>query len=1121
MPAMRRIWVVIGAAGLSVLIVLGLPVLGVPALASPGLRLWLVAGCLAVIAATAGFGFWRDRARADALEAGLLQGYAGQADPSGEARLLSLRMADVLRRLKRKGGRGYLYARPWYVIIGPPGVGKTTALQHCGVPFETLGHGAQAQRGLGGTRNVDWWFTDAAVLLDTAGRYVTHEADRAQDVAGWGALLRLLRTHRPRQPVNGVMLAFSAEDLLFGTPDGIAWHAATVRARLAEIREVLSIDVPVYVLFTKVDLVAGFRERFRRLSPQDRQAIWGHTFQTQNPGDDTVARVGQAFDGLLGRLSTGTVTEIAQDHDGASRIAGFAFPTQMALLKPKVESFLAGVFAAGVSGTRHRAILRGFYFTSGTQEGTPFDQILGMLARDRGDDAPRDGVNAQRGKSYFLHDLLTRVVFAERDWVGHDARRSMRLRRLRRVGIGAVGTVTGTVMLGMGVTYWSSATRVAEAEAAAAAYFATARESLGQAVIDDPDPRLVLALLDELRAVQVPPPPAERRWPGFGLDRHPSIAAATTRAYADGLERLLRPRLMLSMENMLLQDRAAGPAHPDPGAVFQRLLAYLHLSRHPDSRGDGDAALRMVFTRHWRAVGMGADEVSSLLDHLHAMGTLDDAGSVGVSADAALVADVRAMLTDLPLSAQVLALQDVLSFAEGIADLAVADRIAGAADLFRTIDGQPLGAVFVPGLFTDAGARRMLARAPGDAAEVWRAGRWVLDGDGVPASVVSQLATLDADVDRAYRRAAARAWDAVFQGLALRAVTVDGDGMARLAHLGDPARAPFRQLARMAAEAPVETLDAARWRDFGATGADAATAAFGALGLSLQAVVARPTAAADVALAADLARLSALAEGAPDALARMVAATVAGLRQPDPKAAVANLRRAFDAEIVAPCRAELENRFPFAARGDAVAVPMAAFGAHFGQGGRVETFIADHLAGHVIATAGGLRPDAGGPLAPWLEPGMLEHLDRARAIRDAFFMDQADTPSVPFALELEAAPPEVAQVVVTLEGATVILRPEATGSPAVPLVWTGASDGLSIQLADAQGQWIGDIGSGGDGWDVPRWLGAGRPDDDGATTRVRTDIAGRIVAFRATFDRVPVPFGMAALRDWTCPGASE
>ena len=57
-----------------------------------------------------------------------------------------------------------------------------------------MGQGAVA--GVGGTRLCDWWFTDEAVLIDTAGRYTTQDCDAAVDRAGWEAFLDLLKRTR-------------------------------------------------------------------------------------------------------------------------------------------------------------------------------------------------------------------------------------------------------------------------------------------------------------------------------------------------------------------------------------------------------------------------------------------------------------------------------------------------------------------------------------------------------------------------------------------------------------------------------------------------------------------------------------------------------------------------------------------------------------------------------------------------------------------------------------------------------------------------------------------------------------------------------------------------------------
>lgn len=238
----------------------------------PAYTRWVVIGAIGLGAL--GYGLWRVR-RSVRTNRSLIAGLAvspGAADSAAIAKRFDEALAHLARR--RAGGQRLLYELPWYIIIGAPGAGKTTALANSGLDF---GAEASAVRGVGGTRHCDWWFAREAVLIDTAGRFTTQDSDREADRAGWAGFMSLLREHRPQQPINGAIVAVSASELLLADAAAQAELAKNLRERLEELRAQLGIRFPIYVLVTKTDLVAGFDELFADYDRARREQVWGVT----------------------------------------------------------------------------------------------------------------------------------------------------------------------------------------------------------------------------------------------------------------------------------------------------------------------------------------------------------------------------------------------------------------------------------------------------------------------------------------------------------------------------------------------------------------------------------------------------------------------------------------------------------------------------------------------------------------------------------------------------------------------------------------------------------------------------------------------------------------------------
>lgn len=369
-------------------------------------------------------------------------------EQQAEVRAMQAEVQRAIASLKSSklgsGGAEALYALPWYVIIGPPAAGKTTALKNSGLQFPYLSaQTGGGVRGVGGTRNCEWWLTNEAVLLDTAGRYTTEDDDREE----WLAFLDLLKKNRPGKPLNGVLVAVAVSDLIGAREAQISAIAKRVRERVDEVMGRLQMVLPVYLLFTKSDLIQGFSEYFGDLRKTERGQVWGFTV----PLGTTIASPGELFserfDALASVIDSRKWRRVATEQHLDVREQVLQFPQQFASVRENLKSFVEDLFASNVySGS---PIMRGVYFTSGAQEGRPIDQLTARLRETF--NLPAAPVAAQpqvEGKSFFLRDVFARVVFPDAN-VAAQSPEELRRQRRRRYFMAAGAFATALVIMAL------------------------------------------------------------------------------------------------------------------------------------------------------------------------------------------------------------------------------------------------------------------------------------------------------------------------------------------------------------------------------------------------------------------------------------------------------------------------------------------------------------------------------------------------------------------------------------------------------------------------------------------------------------------------------------------------
>ncbi|MCE9660219.1 MAG: type VI secretion system membrane subunit TssM [Burkholderiales bacterium] len=647
------------------------------------------------------FGVWNQRRANAALVNGMTK---GPSSADKEIATLNERFSQALDVLKKAPGKGkgaLLYQLPWYIFIGAPGSGKTTALMNAGLTFPLAEKmGGASVRGVGGTRNCDWWFTDEAVLIDTAGRYTTQESNSEVDASAWDGFLALLRKSRPRRPINGVLLTINIQDLLQQTPVERKDHAAKLRARMQELAEKLGVRAPVYVLVTKADLIAGFNESFGALNKEERNQVWGFTFPyTPTSTDDPLVNFGSEFAALEKGLRDRVVPLMDAEHEVLKRAAIFNFPQQFAGLRGLLGGFLEQVFSAG--GTmEERPLLRGVYFTSGTQEGTPIDRVLGTLSRTFGIERRLPPPAAARGKSFFLNRLLKDVVFNEQGLVGENRAMEARRGRLRVAGFALVLLASIGLIVGWAVSYSRNKSYISEIEAKLPELKKTV-DALPPATSGDVTP-----VPPVLTAVRTAAYPAEFNvdappWSmSLGLYQGRKLDAAADVGYQHLLDHALMPRVVRRLEERL---RAANKDNLEQ--AYEALKNYLMI--YTPDKFDADSFKAYVGV-DWDVAlerTLAPEQRKALDEHLDAMLT-HGAPPPAVAMDKNLVAGVRDMLVAFPLEYRVFSRLKRAQIGADIPPFTVAGA-AGPASLnvFERASGEPL-TKGIPGLFTKEGYRK-------------------------------------------------------------------------------------------------------------------------------------------------------------------------------------------------------------------------------------------------------------------------------------------------------------------------------------------------------------------------------------------------------------------------------
>jgi type VI secretion system protein ImpL len=455
-------------------------------------------------------------------------------------------------RLRSLGSQQYLYGLPWYVFIGAPGPENHRADQFRAALSARGPAGREAVRGVGGPQ--------LRLVVHGRGPVPGHRRavhDPAERPGcrrcGLERFLQLLKKSRPRCPINGVLVTVSVGDLLQQSSAEADLHAQALRARVQELYTELGVSIPIYVLVTKSDLLAGFTEFFATLGKDERAQAWGFSRSHLDQGLDA-ASLSTELERLERRLYERLPDRLEEERDPARRALLYSFPQQFALVRGRLVHLIEATFAPNTFQATPR--LRGVYFTSGTQEGSPIDRVMGTFARDLGLERKLLPAQYPSGRSYFLTRLLREVVFPEAGLAGLDLRGE---RRRQWLQAGAFG-VAGAALILATLAWWISYSHNREYLAEVATQVKEAKQQIPPSGAKN-DASEILPTLTIVRSLSETRATADGSVPWtwrFGLYQGGKIETASRAVYQRMLQDTLLPSLTTYLERYLVQGSSGG-----------------------------------------------------------------------------------------------------------------------------------------------------------------------------------------------------------------------------------------------------------------------------------------------------------------------------------------------------------------------------------------------------------------------------------------------------------------------------------------------------------------------------------------------------------------------------------